>query len=480
MQIQISIVIATWNAAETLRTCLNSIVPQLTDETELVIIDGGSKDATNDIIASYGDKLAYTISEKDEGIYDAWNKGVKAAKGKWVAFIGADDVLLPNAINTYLDCIHGKADIDTYDYICAHNEYVDMNGKLLKILGEEPKWSAMRKMMPAAHVASLHNKHNLFEMTGGYCLDFKICADYEMLIRKRENLKYLMLDARIARMKVGGMSFSTKAIKEVYRIRKKHHSVPGLVNVLLFLRDWIAYKLFIFRKALGGLSLSGILGKIKGGETVVDSRIPSSYLLRVALSKAISLIWGMLRLRTFKRAYVHPSAKIKCGSMIKFGKNLSIGQDCYVDAMSEYGLECGENVSMGFHTHLELSGTVRFMGKGMKIGNNVGLGSHGHYGSGMGFVEIGDNTIFGNYVSIHPENHNYSDSTKTIREQGVNSVGGVKIGQNCWIGAKVTILDGTVLGNNTIVAAGAVVRGKFPDNVIIGGIPAKVIKEIYN
>lgn len=228
-----------------------------------------------------------------------------------------------------------------------------------------------------------------------------------------------------------------------------------------------------------GSWLASLLSRVKGGGTVVDSRIPSSYLMRVALSKAMSLAWGMIRLRTFKRVYVHPSSKIKCGSMIKFGKNFSIGQDCYVDAMSEYGLECGENVSMGFHTHLELSGTVRFMGKGMKIGNNVGLGSHGHYGSGMGFVEIGDNTIFGNYVSLHPENHNYSDPTKPIREQGVNSVGGVKIGQNCWIGAKATILDGTVLGNNTIVAAGAVVRGKFPDNVIIGGVPAKVIKEIY-
>lgn len=114
----------------------------------------------------------------------------------------------------------------------------------------------------------------------------------------------------------------------------------------------------------------------------------------------------------------------------------------------------------------------------MKIGNNVGLGSHGHYGSGAGFVEIGNDTIFGNYVSIHPENHNYKDKNVPIRLQGVNSKGGVKIGNNCWIGAKVTILDGTVIGDNCIVAAGAVVSGVFPDNVIIGGIPAKIIKNI--
>jgi acetyltransferase-like isoleucine patch superfamily enzyme len=194
------------------------------------------------------------------------------------------------------------------------------------------------------------------------------------------------------------------------------------------------------------------------------------------VSKSLSLIYGMLRLRTCKRVYIHPSSKIKCSSHLNVERNFVVGQDCYIDALSEKGLVCGENVSMGFHTHIELTGTIRFLGKGMIIGNNVGLGSHGHYGSGMGFVEIGDNTIFGNYVSIHPENHNYSDLSKPIREQGVNSKGGVKIGKNCWIGAKVTILDGTKIGDNCIVAAGAVVTGEFPDNTIIGGVPAKIIK----
>lgn len=225
--------------------------------------------------------------------------------------------------------------------------------------------------------------------------------------------------------------------------------------------------------------LAKFLGKIKGDNTVVDSRIPASYLLRLAISKAVSLLWGMIRLRRIGKYYIHPSSKIKCSTMIKCGKNFSIGQDCYVDALSENGLICGENVSMGFHTHLELTGSVKFLGKGMKIGNHVGLGSHGHYGSGMGFVEIGDYTIFGNYVSLHPENHNYSDPNLPIREQGVHSVGGIKIGANCWIGAKVTFLDGAEIGDNCIVAAGALVNKRFPDNVIIAGVPARVIKETY-
>ena len=64
-----------------------------------------------------------------------------------------------------------------------------------------------------------------------------------------------------------------------------------------------------------------------------------------------------------------------------------------------------------------------------------------------------------------------------IREQGVTSKG-IKIGNNVWIGAKATFLDGAIIGNNCVVAAGAVVNGIFPNNVIIGGVPAKILKEI--
>ncbi len=224
------------------------------------------------------------------------------------------------------------------------------------------------------------------------------------------------------------------------------------------------------------LLINRLFTKLKGEPFILDERIPIDYLFRFVCEKIISLLYGMIRLRTTKKIFLHPSTLIRCSSKIFLTGNVNIGRDCYIDALSEQGLILGNNVSMGFHTHIELTGSMKLLGKGMIVGNNVGLGSHGHYGSGAGMLEIGDDTILGNYVSIHPENHNYSDKSRPIREQGVNSRGGVKIGENCWIGAKVTILDGTSIGNGCIVAAGAVVKGFFPDNVIIGGIPAKIIK----
>lgn len=246
----ISIIIATYNASRNLKRCLDSIVPQLTSETELVIIDGSSKDKTNDIIYSYGDKVSVHISEPDKGIYDAWNKGVALSHGDWIMFIGADDVLLPNAVGTYLNTIKNTADIDSYDYICAHNEYVNEEGKLLKVLGEEPKWNKMRRYMAAAHVASLHNRKNLFNVIGLYNLNLKICADYELLLRKKDTLNSLFINAHIAKMKVGGMSFSISAINETKKIREMHHSVNALLNNILYVRDLFAFELFKLRKGL--------------------------------------------------------------------------------------------------------------------------------------------------------------------------------------------------------------------------------------
>ena len=123
-------------------------------------------------------------------------------------------------------------------------------GNIIKIIGDNPSWKIFRKRMNAAHVASLHNKTNLFEQIGYYDLSFKICADYELLMRKKDKLKCMFIPNHIARMQIGGMSFSTKAIVETYRIRKKYTSIPYLCNVFLFAFDWLMFKSFVVRKKI--------------------------------------------------------------------------------------------------------------------------------------------------------------------------------------------------------------------------------------
>lgn len=110
----------------------------------------------------------------------------------------------------------------------------------------------------------------------------------------------------------------------------------------------------------------------------------------------------------------------------------------------------------------------------VKIGRKcvIGRGSHiiGHWS-----IELGDEIQTGPYVYITDQNHSYDDVEQSVGWQHPTE-GAVSIGSGSWLGANVVILPGTTLGKNTTVAAGAVVRGTFPDFVVLGGVPAKVLR----
>lgn len=221
--------------------------------------------------------------------------------------------------------------------------------------------------------------------------------------------------------------------------------------------------------------MSRLITKLKGERFVLDEDIPVGYVISLVFSRIIALIYGMWVVKGIRMVFIHPSSVVKCRSKLQFGKNLTIDRGCFIDALSRHGVVMGNNVSIGKFTTLECTGSLKQLGYGIVIGNNVGLGTRGHYGCAGG-IKIGDDTIIGNYVSIHSENHIFSSLDVPIRMQGVSHKG-IVIGQNCWIGAKVTILDGSMIGDGCVVAAGSVVRGNIPSNSVIGGIPAKILKK---
>lgn len=94
----VSVITVVFNGETTLEDTIKSIITQDYDSFEYLVIDGGSQDRTLDIIQKYEQHLDYWISEPDSGIYDAMNKGIDLAKGRWIYFIGADDVLISNTV----------------------------------------------------------------------------------------------------------------------------------------------------------------------------------------------------------------------------------------------------------------------------------------------------------------------------------------------------------------------------------------------
>ncbi|MBC5835767.1 acyltransferase [Flavobacterium sp. F372] len=163
---------------------------------------------------------------------------------------------------------------------------------------------------------------------------------------------------------------------------------------------------------------------------------------------------------------------------IKFGKFLKLGNHVYVSGLSKNGITFGNNVSIGAFSRIIVSTSLNNIGNHISIGDNVGIGEFAYLG-GAGGLTIGEECIVGQYFSCHPENHIYDNLNESIRHQGVTRKG-IEIGKNCWIGSKVSILDGVQIGNGCVIAAGSVVTKSFPDHSVIGGVPAKLIKERTN
>lgn len=242
---KISIIIATYNAQKRLGRCLDSILSQKTDDVELIIIDGGSKDQTRSIIEDYKSIVDYSISEKDDGIYHAWNKGVKIAKGDWIMFLGADDCLTPGAIRKIMQYL-SSINYDECDYVSAKINYLDEQGQLIKIIGKAWCWMEFRNKMTVAHVGSLHSRM-LFNEIGLFDTNYKICADYELLMRKKENLRACFMNEVIASMEFGGVSLSTAAIYETLKICNTYSNNNLIIKLYLLIRKLSEFYFFLFR-----------------------------------------------------------------------------------------------------------------------------------------------------------------------------------------------------------------------------------------
>lgn len=212
--------------------------------------------------------------------------------------------------------------------------------------------------------------------------------------------------------------------------------------------------------------------RLRGRPIVVDHNLPFSYLISTLWSYLVVYLRGLF---VKPSVLIYGGVCIRARSKLRLGNGTVIKEGAYLDAMGLEGMFFGDRVSIGAFCRISVTGSLSSLGKGIWIGEDSAIGDFSHIG-GAGGVVIGRDTIAGAYLSIHPENHNFADPHTPIRLQGVNRQG-VEIGDNCWLGAKVTILDGTKIGNGCVVAAGAVVRGVFPDNVIIGGVPAKILRK---
>ena len=257
---KISIITVCFNAKDTIEDTLLSVFNQTYANIELIVVDGVSNDGTLEIINKYKSKIAHFMSESDKGIYDAMNKGLKLATGDFIIFLNANDIFYNNEVLiSVVKALNKNPEIKILfgDVKCISED--KKNAQILTYKNIQTDFSLALNNI--CHQVIFYHK-SLFEKFGGYCLDYKICSDWDFnikcLVQNKTAALYLQLP--IAIYQQGG--FSSNAIeickKERKDIRKKYYSkISFFISINNFLSKhfltpykWIGNRLLI-KKIIG-------------------------------------------------------------------------------------------------------------------------------------------------------------------------------------------------------------------------------------
>jgi glycosyltransferase involved in cell wall biosynthesis len=214
----ISVIVAVLNGKATLQECIDSVTRQTYPNKELIIIDGGSKDGTVELLDKNSNQLSYWSSESDRGVYNAWNKGLAKARGEWICFLGADDYFWDI---TVLERMVAHLKMLPLRIRVAYGRIIRINddGHMTQPTGES--WEQVKKSfkqyMCIPHVGTMHRR-TLFEQHGTFNESFRIAGDYELLLRELKTGDAVFIPEIItAAQRLGGMSTNLANKLKVYR-----------------------------------------------------------------------------------------------------------------------------------------------------------------------------------------------------------------------------------------------------------------------
>jgi acetyltransferase-like isoleucine patch superfamily enzyme len=237
-------------------------------------------------------------------------------------------------------------------------------------------------------------------------------------------------------------------------------------------------KILMARQSLVRTFTENLYRKVKKEDYIIPDWMPAEALILELSGRISMLLRGLFYRLSFAEVrgmlFIGKGVRLRSANRIRLGRNASLHDHVFLDGLCKEGITIGNNFTLREESVIESTGVLSAPGIGLEIGNNVGISQHVFIGV-RGKISIGDNVIIGPYAKIYAANHNFDRLDRPIREQG-ESRQGIVIGDDCWIGAGSTILDGVNIGNGCVVAAGSVVTTNVPDYSVVGGIPAKLLK----
>jgi glycosyltransferase involved in cell wall biosynthesis len=225
----LSVITVVYNNVKDIERTMLSVLNQTFSDLEYIVIDGGSKDGTLEILQRYQSKLKHLISEPDQGIYDAMNKGISLAKGKYVLFMNSGDEIYGK--ETVAEVFESASSADIYyGETEMYNDQWQSLGQRRHHAPEVFSWKSFRQGMSVSHQA-IYIKRSLIEP---FDLKYKYSSDIDWILKAAKKASYIVNTRMyVAKYLVGGVSKKKHlaSLKERFIILSKHYGiVPNIIN----------------------------------------------------------------------------------------------------------------------------------------------------------------------------------------------------------------------------------------------------------
>lgn len=469
----VTIIIPAYNHEKYVEQALLSAINQTYENIEVIVIDDGSSDTTPLLIeriinsCSRGRDIIF-IRQENQGLSKTLNKAINLANGSFVQFLASDDAYLPEKTTKCLAAL-----LATSPEVAA----VYSDGYLINADGEKTRRFSDKYLKPLSSnthrelllgnwvpaLGVLYKKEVLTKL-GGFDESLKV-EDYDFLLRLTDSYKIISIPEKLFlyRWHENNYSNSQAEMSEQFAaIREKHLDLKKFYEFKLSFSSGQS-RAFNFKELWNNRDLIfySLVRKLQVKYALQDV----SYLnfFSILLIKSFRLLKAKMRVIVLRIRGVNVGKSVKVFGQINIKGN---NKNIYI----------GDGVVFFGDTHIvtsyRFSKNQIYIGDGSVIENNATLFSLGgvvHIESGCfvgpntmiqanGDVSVGENTMIAANSVIYANNHIAKRNGTPFKSQG-NRFVGIDIGKNCWIGAGVSILDGSSLGKDSIVAAGCVVLG---------------------
>lgn len=237
-----SVITVCYNAEATLEDTIQSVISQTYHHVEYIIVDGASKDRTMDIVNRYRDRIAVVVSEPDQGLYDAMNKGIRLATGDYLCFLNAGDSFHED--DTLQQMVHSIHTLQLPDVLYGETELVDHEGHFLRMrrlqAPEHLTWKSFRQGMLVCHQAFFPRR----DLVMPYDLRYRFSADFDWCIKIMKKSKVLH-NTHLTLIDYLAEGMTTRnhqaSLKERFRIMARHYGWASTVAH----HAWFALRLLL-------------------------------------------------------------------------------------------------------------------------------------------------------------------------------------------------------------------------------------------